>query len=603
MADDDDDFDDYREYDDEDLDPDFQEGGGSNAKKIKAVDTDTTSASPTKRKKKPSASDTNSDAGQDGVVKREKVDEEKQQQQKQLHKVEAEGKGEEEEEKTGDDSNHHRDTDSPDAVMLDDDDDDDDVECDESSTSKTEPKKVQMQIRFKCLDKNCEKKFITKVALNTHCKRSHPELLKQRAMKEQQLRIQEMRMKRRQSLTSAMRGGGVGGRGGGGAGGGTSGGSGVIMSPPGIRPSSSAINGLATSPMKSSPFGAPSSPSGGYMSRPPMSTSSMSTAGFSSLNTFASNGVRPPGFNTMNSLNSPFNNATSSAASPTYSSLKSTLLRGTSGLFNQQQPSPQQQNAFGLVPQSPFGSTAASPRFPTSSFGSPQKTAYGGGFGSALTSPSRTGMGGGGGINAGTLVPSISSLTSPQKSPGAYNPNFANSTSPMNRGVGGMGGASPLRHPAFSPFHVVGNNNNGGAPGGWPTAMSPSKQQLQQRPTGNIMRPGQQQQRPMIGRPSLGPPAAGRMAGGSRGNPRFTRVHASQFLNSSSTPQSPSRKGAVGGASPQKLGSPAKTSAGETTATLNHKCRFASCEGKSFLTEQVGGRCRCDDDDDDRIFF
>ena len=327
------------------------------------------------------------------------------------------------------------------------------------------------------------------------------------------------------------------------------------------------------------------------MSRP-VSSSGIASGGFASLNAGfpAQTGVRPSGFNAMSSIHSPFNNAASSAT-PTYSSLKSSLLRGTAGLFNQQQTSqqPQQQNAFGLSTQSPFGASpaASSPsRFPTSPFGSPQKTGYGG-FGSPLNSPSRSTIGGvGGGINAGALVPSIPSLTSPTKSPSLmYNPNFPNSpSSPMSRGgvVGAISGGastSPMRHPVSSPYNV-----NTGTPSGWP-GMSPSK--TQPRPAG-IRQPGLQQRQANnmlrgVGsslRPSVAS-AGGRMTG-TGGNPRFTRVHASQFLNS--TPPSPSRKGGAG-ASPQKLSSPAKSA--ETT--LNHKCRFASCEGKSFLTEQVRG--------------
>ena len=55
------------------------------------------------------------------------------------------------------------------------------------------PKKVQMQLRIKCYDKTCDKKFLTKLALNTHCKKKHPEIMKQRALREQQDKMAALR--------------------------------------------------------------------------------------------------------------------------------------------------------------------------------------------------------------------------------------------------------------------------------------------------------------------------------------------------------------------------------------------------------------------------
>ena len=579
--DDDDDFDDYRVYDDEDLDPDFQ-GAPSASKKSKSSDIDTTTSSTTPKKKKsankkngssPSFPDESSNPTIDQGIstKTEPGTEEAIGVEK---KPSIAGP-------RGTDDPHQRATESPDAVTLDDDDDEEDGNNDDdddaasttsaaSSPAKpTQPKKVQMQLRFKCLDKACPKKFITKVALNTHCKRNHPQLLKQRAQKEEQMKLQEMRLKRRQALAvTALRGGG--------------------NATPGARPASTALNGLATSPMKSfgSIGGPPGSPSTGFMSRPAMPPSGMGTGGgFPSMGSFPPNGYRPSGFgatnaNPMHSLNSPFN---TSSATSTYSSLKSTLMRGASGLFGQRPPQPPSTVAYGGIAgaaaASPFGAAmGGNSRFPTSPFGSPQKTAppvspfgspqkspFGSSYGVSSLSPSASGLRGG--VGAGALVPSISSLTSPSGAQRPFSPNFSSG----GLGRGGMG----------SPYGGAGGSpSTAGGMARWP-AMT-SSQQLQQlsRPNGA---------RPAVPRPALrgrgGPRTPGSGAAGA--SPRFTRVHASQFLNSSGSAASSSPSGgAARMASPGQ--SPAKAGTSDSSTALTHKCRFPSCQGKSFLTEQVG---------------
>ena len=302
------------------------------------------------------------------------------------------------------------------------------------------------------------------------------------------------------------------------------------------------------------------------------------------MGSFPQNGYRPSGFGATNagpmqSLNSPYN---TSSATPTYSSLKSTLMRGASGLFGQRPPPPQPNAGYGGIggaPTSPFGAgMGANSRFPTSPFSSPQKTAspvspfgspqkspFGAGYGVSSLSPSSPGLRGG--VGAGALVPSISSLTSPSSAQRPFASNFASGA----MGRGGMG----------SPF----GGGGGGSPsaargmGRWP-AMT-SSQQLQQlsRPNGA---------RPAIQRPALrgrgGVRAPGSTAAGA--SPRFTRVPASQFLNSSTSAASSSAAGgAARMASPGK--SPAKAGASDSSTALTHKCRFPACQGKSFLTEQV----------------
>lgn len=371
---------------------------------------------------------------------------------------------------------------SPEAVMLD---DEDDI----GTATTTKKQKVQMQLRFKCLDKTCTKKFITKIALNTHCKKSHPDLMKQRALKERAARLAEAAARNKATaaarsqapasgplVPSPLRG--------------------STMSPP--RPMSGFPTPM-TNTRPANPFSQFNRPSFGtsttatFMNRFPTSTNnrfpSSSSNGFS---TFTSNGTRP-------GMSSAY---PTTSSGPTYASLKS-LITGNSSF--------------------PSGTTnAISPsRYPYSgprpAFGLPSSP-----FGSPMSPP---GM-------SKALVPASSALVpSPTKS-------F---------------GGSP-----YANFGVTSTPR----PPGW---LGP-----------NSIRAGMNAYGTMAGSPSTG--GVPRPMGT---NQRFTRVHASQYLNG---PNVTGR--GVRPVLPTRLGSPtSKESNGNSKS--GHKCRFISCAGKSFLTERA----------------
>jgi hypothetical protein len=386
-----------------------------------------------------------------------------------------------------------------------------------------------MQLRFKCLDKACTKKFITKLALNTHCKKNHPDILKQRAIREQQQKLAVMRAQRAATAASrvaqhkpsaprmigstAIGSAGIGSSGIGSAGiVSASIGSAPRMTTPTIRTTGM---GISPNPMSST---VPS-----YMGSHLPTTAFPSTSRTlpsSYLNRFPSNNTLPYPNGTPSI--SQYSYTTPSA---TYSSLKSTLLRQTSGYM-------QNQNTF------PSSSSTSSLRstLPNTGYNPMVTQPYG-------TVRSTYGMASGPGLS-NALVPnpgvsSMNSMTSPSKVRTPYQNNLM-----QHQSRGSRFPRPSLR--TSIPSHVTPSSgwsgqgaytSNGGTQGG-----------------------------------HIATPAG--MAGG----PRFKRVHASQFLSPASGTMTPSTTAA-------KLPSPSPNPSDPTPR--QHKCRFSSCHGKSFLTEQA----------------